>query len=83
MITVDDHATFKNMGAQINMDIDAMVLPTSDGKKYVREFNDSSGAELGYASHNVTCNMKMKLETCRNNHGVFTRKSVFFWNLQR
>ena len=26
VITVDDHAMFKNMGAQINLDIDAMVL---------------------------------------------------------
>ena len=41
VITVEDHAMFKNMCAQINMDIDNMVLPTSDGKKYVREFNDS------------------------------------------
>ena len=42
VITVDDHATFKNMGAQINMDLDAMVQTTSDGKKYVREFNHTS-----------------------------------------
>ena len=62
VVTVDDHATFKNMGAQLNLDIDAMVLPTSDGKKYVREFNHSSGVELGYAHHNVTCKMKMQLK---------------------
>ena len=63
------------MGAQINMDIDAMVLPTSDGKKYVREFHDSSGVELGYTSHNVYCKMTMKLKTCRNKHRVFTWNS--------
>ena len=74
VITVEDHAIIKNMCAQTNMDIDAMVLPTSDGKKYVRELNDSSGVELGYAPHSVTCNMKMKLKTCRNEHGVFTWK---------
>ena len=74
VITVDDHAAFKNMCGQINLDIDAMVLPISDGKKYVRELNDTSGVELGYAPHSVTCNMKMKLKTCRNEQGVFTWK---------
>ena len=36
VIAIEKHAMSKNMGAQINLDIDAMVLPTSDGKKYVR-----------------------------------------------
>ena len=70
-------AIFKNMSAQINMDIDNMVLPTSDGKKYVREFNDSSGGELWHSPHNVIGKMKVKLETCRNKHGVFTWKRTF------
>ena len=69
MITAEDHITFKNMDAQINMDIDSMVHPTSDGKKYVKEFNHTSGVELGYAPHNVTCKLKMKVKTCRDRNG--------------
>ena len=55
VITVEDHATLSSMAAQINMDLDNMVLPTSDGEKYVREFDDSFGGDLGYSPHNVTC----------------------------
>ena len=77
MITAEDHITFKNMDAQINMDIDSMVHPTSDGKKYVREFNHTSGVERGYAPHNVTCKLKMKLKTCRDRNGVFSWKRMF------
>ena len=77
VITVEDHGTFKSMDAQINMDIDAMVQPTSDGKKYVREFNHTSGVELGYAPHNVSCKLKMKLKTCRDKHGIFSWKRMF------
>ena len=77
VITVEDHATFKRMDAQINMDIDAMVQPTSDGKKYVREFNHTSGGELGYAPHNVICKLKMKLKACRDRHGIFYGKECF------
>ena len=54
-ITAEDHTTFKNIDAQINMDIDSMVHTTSDGKKYVKDFNHTSGVELGYAPQNVTC----------------------------
>ena len=76
VITDEDHAILSSMSAQINMDMDNMVLPTSDGQKYVREVNDAVGGELGYAPHNVTCKMKMKLNTCRNKHGVFTWKRI-------
>ena len=71
IITADDHATFKNIDAQINMDIDSIVHPISDGKKYVKEFNHTSGVELGYAPHNVSCKLKMKVKTCRDKNGVY------------
>ena len=77
VIAVEDHAIFKSMDAQINMDIDAMVQPTSHAKKYVREFNHTSGVELGYAPHNVTCKLKMKLKTCRDRNGASSCKRMF------
>ena len=48
-----------------------------DEKKYVRDFNHTSGVELGYAPHNVNCKLKMKLKTCRDRHGVFSWKRMF------
>ena len=63
--------------AQINMDLDNMVLPTSDGQKDVRECDDSFGCDLGYAPHNVPCTMKMKLKTSRTNNGVLTWEKDF------
>ena len=36
VITSDDYATFKSFDGQVNMDIDSMLYPTSDGRKYVK-----------------------------------------------
>ena len=59
------------------MDLDSLVLPTADGQKYIREFDDSSGGNLRFASHNVSSRMKLMLKTCRNKRGVFTWKQTF------
>ena len=77
VIKVEDHVMFSSMSAQINMVMDNMVLPTSDGHKCVREVREYVGGELGYAPHNVTCKMKMELKICRNKHGVLTWKRTF------
>ena len=77
MILSDDYATFKSFDAQVNMDIDSMLHHTSDGRKYVKEFNHTAGVELGYEPHNVTCKLNMRVKTCRERNGAFSWKRMF------
>ena len=76
MITSENYATFKEFDSQVNMDIDSLICPTWDGKTYVKEFNHTPGSELGCASHNVSCKLKLKVKTCRDRSGVFSWKKM-------
>ena len=77
VITSDDYNKFKSFDAQINMDIASLVHATSDGRRYVKEFNHTDGVNLGYASHNVSIKLKLKVKTCRNKHCVYPWKKMF------
>ena len=77
VMTVEDGQTLGQVATQINMDLDSMVLPTADGQEYVREFDDSSGGHLGFASHNVSSRMKLMLKTISTKSGEFTWKQTF------
>ena len=59
------------------MDIYSMTLPSADGQKYIREFDDSGGGHLGFAHHNVSYRFKMMIKTCRNRSGVFNWERTF------
>ena len=77
VITSDDYATSRSFDGQVNMDIDSMFYPTSDGRKYVKEFNHTPGSELGFAPHNVSCKLKLKVKTCSDRNGTLSWKNMF------
>ena len=76
LITAEDHKLFKDFDGQINMDVDAMIFPTWDGKQMVKEYSYGPDTELGYASHNVSTKLKLKVLTCRNRTGLYPWKQM-------
>ena len=76
LILQKDHDLFKQFDTSINMNIDSMVYPTCDGKKMVKEYDYVPGTEVGFAPHNVSSTMKLKVVTCRDNSGQFTWKKM-------
>ena len=40
VITGEDEQILSKNATQINMDLDIMILPSADGQKYIREFDD-------------------------------------------
>ena len=55
-----------------------MIFQTWDGKKMVKEYSCDHGpdSELGYALHNVSSKLKLKVKTCRDRSGLFPWKKM-------
>ena len=77
VITKEDKQRLSNVATQINMDLDTMILPSADGQKYIREFNDSPGGDIGFASHNVSQRFNILHRTCRDRNGIYDWRRTF------
>ena len=71
-MTVEDGQALAQLAIQINMDLESMVFPTDDGQRFIKELDDSNCGEVGYAPHNISHILTMRLNTCRDKHGAFT-----------
>ena len=49
IITKEDEQILRTVATRINMDLDSIC--SADGQKHIREYDDSNGGDVGFASH--------------------------------
>ena len=76
ILITEDANVLKQVATQINMDVASGAHAGIHGQRYIKEFDDSDGGDLGFASHSVNDHMKLMVKTCRYTNRTFSWKQI-------